>query len=397
MWSDHLTVAVAGFGQELVEANPSRVAIAHDLRSAAATATRIATENQDAAHEAGVDVLEGRLRGTDGDIWMPHVLLAVRDSSDDNHAELLNTCTGRSAVAVVLTGHGGVDEWASHIEVTPSGSLVTSLLPDTEITALGLPLADAVDMARAIALNRESALDEPTQRSTRDQPWDAFTDAAGALLPEYTAPRASDQPVALDPTTAASSSPLPGPDEAYLAATATTPEDLAELAPAVTVETRAAVEQSDPELDELVAAWHDPDVQLAKLQVLGPVTVTAFGRPPVKQEDFCTEIVATCGSSPTASPPTSSPTISGRARTTPEPTPTRRTWPPECGTGSASIRGRNPSIGREPDEAGCRVIAFGGFSSTGTCSAGYAREVKRAGRRGCPTWWLRSTWFRAPR
>jgi hypothetical protein len=51
------------------------------------------------------------------------------------------------------------------------------------------------------------------------------------------------------------------------------------------------VEQADPELDELVAAWFDPDGHVAELQVLGPVTVTAHGRPPAKQIDFCTEIV----------------------------------------------------------------------------------------------------------
>jgi hypothetical protein len=84
---------------------------------------------------------------------------------------------------------------------------------------------------------------------------------------------------------------LPGPDELYLDAAATTAEDLAVLAPAVTAATRSAVEQADPELDELVAAWFDPDAQVAKLQVLGRVTVTAHGRPPAKQLDFCTEIV----------------------------------------------------------------------------------------------------------
>ena len=146
-------------------------------------------------------------------------------------------------------------------------------------------------MAQAIALDRDGAVDEPTPASAGDRPWDSFTDAAGALLPEYTVPRAPSGPTSIDLSVDPKSCVLPGPDELYLDAAATTAEDLAVLAPAVTAETRAAVEQADPELDELVAAWFDPDAQVAKLQVLGPVTVTAYGRPPAKQLDFCTEIV----------------------------------------------------------------------------------------------------------
>src|SRR5207342_2075795 len=98
-------------------------------------------------------------------------------------------------------------------------------------------------------------------------------------------------PTSVDLSVGAKSCVLPGPDERYLDAAATTAEDLAVLAPGVTAETRAAVEQADPELDGLVAAWFDPDAQVPKLQVLGPVTVTAHGRPPAKQLDFCTEIL----------------------------------------------------------------------------------------------------------
>jgi nucleoid-associated protein YgaU len=305
MWSDHLTVTVAGFGAELVDANPTRLAHTDDPHAAAAAVARVASENRNVAGEAGIDVLVGRLRGTDGDVWMPHVLLAA-PGVDHNDVELLRgTATGgRAAVAVVLTGGRSDDGHLEsppddatmgegpRIQVTANGALMTSLLPAGDMLALGLPEADAPDLARAIALDRDGTLDEPTPRSTGQRPWDTFADAAGALLPEYTVPRTASGPAAIDPQQPVSSSLLPGPDETYVAAAATTEEDLAELAPAVTVETRAAVEHANPDLDELVAAWRNPDARLAKLQLLGPVTVTAYGRPPVKQEDFCTEIVA---------------------------------------------------------------------------------------------------------
>jgi hypothetical protein len=293
VWSDHLTVTVAGFGEELVAANPTRVAHTADARAAAQALTRIAGENREVALEAGVDVLEGRLRGTAGAVWMPQVLLAAPGVLDDD-TDLQRTvgAGGRAAVAVVLAAIGDSTAPARQIlTITEQGALVTSLLPVGDLTAFGLPVEDAADMAQAIALDRDGAVDEPTPAAGGDRPWDSFTDAAGALLPEYTVPRAPSGPTSTDLSMGPKPCVLPGPDELYLDTAATTAEDLAALAPAVPAETRSAVEQADPELDELVAEWFDPDAQLAKLQVLGPVTVTAHGRPPAKQLDFCTEIV----------------------------------------------------------------------------------------------------------
>lgn len=298
VWSDHLTVTVAGFGQELIAANPSRLAYTDDPHTAATVLSRVAAENREVAGTAGVDVLEGRLRGTAGDVWMPHVLLAAPGLLDED-SELIRTAAGRGRAAVAVVLSGGQDVAGSHLEVTSDGRLLTALLPVADVTAFGLANVEvAAEIAQAIALDRDGAVDEPTPRSTGDRPWDAFTDAAGALLREYTVPRASSGPAAIDPAAALSSSVLPGPDEAYLSAAATTEEDLAELAPAVTAETRVAVETADPELDELVAAWNDPDARLAKLQVLGPVRVTAYGRPLDAREPLCTEIVAYMWSKP---------------------------------------------------------------------------------------------------
>ena len=74
-WSDHLTVTVAGFARELIDANPTRLAYTDDPHEATARLTQTAAENRRAAAQAGVDVLRGRLHGIDADVWMPHVLL----------------------------------------------------------------------------------------------------------------------------------------------------------------------------------------------------------------------------------------------------------------------------------------------------------------------------------
>jgi nucleoid-associated protein YgaU len=295
VWSDHLTVTVAGFAQELVDANPTRVAHTSDAHAAAQELTPVAIENREVAGTAGIDVLDGRLHGTAGDVWMPQVLLAAPGVLDDLQLPGAAGEEGRSAVAVVLTAaRDSALAPRQIVTVTDHGELVTSLLPVGDLRAFGLPAEDAADIAQAIALDRDGAVDEPTPGAAGDRPWHSFTDASGALLPEYTVPRAPSGPTAIDSAaeaTGPTSCVLPGPDELYLDAAATTAEDLAVLAPAVTAETRSAVEQADPELDELVAAWFDPAAQVAKLDVLGPVKVTAHGRPPAKQLDFCVEIV----------------------------------------------------------------------------------------------------------
>ena len=300
-WCDHLTVTVAGFGQELIGANPARLAYTDDPHAAAADLGKVAAENRRVAADAGVDVMEGRLRGTDGDVWMPHVLLAAPGVLvNDDQVLQAAVGSGRAAVAVVLArGREGSDTLHpdSRVEITESGQLITSLLPSSDVTACGLSAELGAEIAQAIVLDRDGALDEPAPPSTGGRPWDAFTDVAGALLPEYTLPRASG-PSAVGPASIPTSSLLPGPDEVYLSAAATTPEELAVLAPAVTAETREAVETADPELDELVDTWNDPDARVAKLQVLGPVQVTAFGRPPTKPEGKLTEIVAYLWSKP---------------------------------------------------------------------------------------------------
>ena len=300
VWSDHLTVTAAGFGKELVDANPDRLAYTDNPAQASAALRRAATANSAAAAEAGVTVLEGRLRGIAGDVWMPQILLAapgrpVPDSGLELELEETTRAAtegGRAAVAVVLAGHERTTQ-AHHLSISAGGILTTSLLGVGDMTAYGLPADLAEEMAQAIALDRGGDLDEAIPAAAGSRPWDSFTDAAGALLPEYTLPREpTGRADGVDP--AGTSCVLPAPDEVYVSEAATTTEDLAALAPAVPPTTRAAVEEADPDLDSHVFEWFNPNSELAKLDVLSPaITLTAQGRRPGKKslQDMCIEAV----------------------------------------------------------------------------------------------------------
>ena len=85
---------------------------------------------------------------------------------------------------------------------------------------------------------------------------------------------------------------LPLPDQTYLDIGATTAGDLATLAPMVPATLRPAVEEADPTLDQDVAAWLDPDTDLPRLTLLGPVRLRAHGDLEKNRVGFYTEIVA---------------------------------------------------------------------------------------------------------
>jgi hypothetical protein len=125
-----------------------------------------------------------------------------------------------------------------------------------------------------------------------DQPWQAYCDAAGSLLPQHTLPRSAagqrPQPIGQE----AATSLLPLADQTYQDAAATTADDLATLAPQVPATVRTAVEAADPTLDADVAAWLDPDTEQPRLTLLGPVQLRAHGELEKNRVGFYTEIVA---------------------------------------------------------------------------------------------------------
>ena len=84
---------------------------------------------------------------------------------------------------------------------------------------------------------------------------------------------------------------LSAPDEHYIAAAATTAEDLAALAPEVPVSVRADLEAADRTLDADVADWFAPGSNRPKLTLLGPVAAHAHGKALVERKAYFTELL----------------------------------------------------------------------------------------------------------
>jgi LysM domain len=295
-WADQLSVTMVGFGQELVGLNPARLRYTADLDGAAQACSRDGVDAVDACTTLGLDVRTGRVRDLCGDTFMPHVLLVAADLCGDNAklADLLEmaaTHQGRAAMAIILAGDSvlsGRASWTMHL--TEEGHLLGSEL-GLDLVANQLPSGEAAGLSQMLA---QAAVgpDEPMPAAAGDQPWQGFCDAAGSLLPEHTVPRREegDRPPATDDEPATSLLPLP--DRRYLDAGATTAADLATLAPRAPTTLRPAVEEADPTLDRDVAAWLDPDTDLPRLTLLGPVLLRAHGTLEKNRVGFYTEVVA---------------------------------------------------------------------------------------------------------
>jgi nucleoid-associated protein YgaU len=287
-WSDHLSVTMVGFGLELVGMNPARLHYSCDLEAAAVALTVDAVDAVDACSNIGLDVRTGRVRDICGDTFMPHVLLVAPDCAADSDklADLLEiaaTRRGRAALAIILAGESALAEQASWtMQLTEMGRLIVPEL-GLDLTANQLPSHEALGLSQMLS-QAAAAADEPMSAATGDQPWQAYCDDAGSLLPEHTLPRdaAEQWPTSL----------LPFPDQTYLDTGATTTEDLATLAPRVLSTVRSAAKEADPTLDTDLAAWLDPDTDLPRLTLLGPVRLRAHGELEKNRVGFYTEIVA---------------------------------------------------------------------------------------------------------
>jgi hypothetical protein len=176
------------------------------------------------------------------------------------------------------------------MELTEAGHLIVPEL-GLDLTANQLPSHEAAGLSQMLS-QAAAAADEPMPAAAGHQQWQAYSDAAGSLLPQHTLPRAAPgqwpEPIGEQ----SASSLLPLPDQTYLDAAATTAGDLTTLAPRVPATLRSGVEKADPALDQNVAAWLDPDTDLPRLSLLGPVMLAAHGDLEKNRVGFYTEIVA---------------------------------------------------------------------------------------------------------
>jgi hypothetical protein len=264
-----LQVTLVGFGKEMAEVNPERLTYTEDFGKAIASLNGDLASTIDALRQAGVDVLDGRLRNIAGDAWAPHVLLIAPSAAEDTEGleQLLTAMRAqrsRTAVALVLADdpdHADGTGW--QLTIDAHGTLRIPAL-DVELIAQQIPAEEAAQLAQMLAL-AASTEDRPVPDAVGDKPWDEYSDAAGSLrhslttspadLPETTMPTATrstgrgiaDIPALhlADSAPWVTNSVLPRSPQTYLDQTATTKEDLGVLAPHVDEATRAQVESID--------------------------------------------------------------------------------------------------------------------------------------------------------
>lgn len=339
-WSEQLNVTLVGFGEQLRGLNPCRVRAVNGPRELTQTLLGLNAALRDNAAitgQAGTDTLTGRLRMLHGDGWPPDVLLIAPNTPeaalDPDGLQILlkglRSAADRTAVAVVLVGaddpaddpaddladddkfgeqQAAGDGWRLHLD--PVGTLTIPAL-GIALQAQRLPAAEAADLAALLALAAEGP-DQPMPAARGAQPWDVYADAAGAPRPDLTHPPAAclqplpDGVIDLTETPPRvaeiappdSDSVLPLPAAVYLQRAATTVSDLDALAPRMSSGVPGAVGGADPELDGDLADWHDPDSTRPKLRLLGPVTLTAWGKAPGRRPAFYLEVVVYLASRP---------------------------------------------------------------------------------------------------
>lgn len=215
----------------------------------------------------------------------PYNVIITTNAGTAELAPMLASPTSR--VGAALVSLGAPIPASAEIEVDLTGRLRSSAL-GLDLNAAGLTCEEATACAAIVDLTRES---EPVTIPAFEQPthgWRALADQAGALLDELTEPRDAEGP-------AGNGSLLPSPAEDYVKAAATTTADIETLAPIVPEQTRQAVFDADPALDQDLADWFDTSSRRPRLTLLGPVNARAFGeiKPVItKRKPYFVEILA---------------------------------------------------------------------------------------------------------
>ena len=297
-WAESISVTLVGFGQELIDAAPARLRYAApaDADTVLAAAATAAVRTADFADQHHVTVLDGRRRAVADETWAPSVLLVDADSLACSTAaaqlvQLVHTRADATGTAVVLVAReadaaGALGGTVAHLDADG-----TFTLPAAGLTLTGCGWDE--DTARGVGMllaHARTAAEAKIPDAAGEQPWQAFSDAAGALREQFVQPRTTPD-VHDSRTRPPTTCTLPLADQVYLDAAATTRQDLQTLAPNVPAQVRLQVEGADPGLDGDVAAWFDPSSRRAKLSLLGPLTLRTH-RPASERPAFYAELTA---------------------------------------------------------------------------------------------------------
>ncbi len=294
-WSSAVRVECVGVAEEIGPMNPDRIRVHQDLyqdhgADPAASVLTDALRDLDRTQDLRTTVATARAIQAGDDAWGARMLLidagANQTPALTQLLDLVSEHAGHTGTAVVINGHRDNTPGVT-VQVGSNGRL-TMAKAGLDLIAVGLTSDEAQGCA-ALLTQAANLADEPTTiDQDAKQGWRSMTDRAGALRTEHTLPRATD----LDQLDEPASSVLAGPDEHYVAAAATTPQDLQALAPLVTSSVRAQVEVSDPTLDGDVVAWFSTDCPLPRLALLGPVNARTRGVPATSRKPYWTELLA---------------------------------------------------------------------------------------------------------
>ena len=298
-WSSGARVECIGVGYELAALNPDRVRVHagptdggdDPVDDALAEAVR----TLDNATAVGLDVVTARATQAGAEAWTARLILLDASTAHpalDELLDLVHAHPGHTGTCVVLNGTRP-DAPGIVLDVTADGRL-TLASAGLDLVAVGLTSDEAQGCAALLAQSEQiDAVAVPIDDQATEG-WRSFVDQSGALRDEHTLPREPELDRGRDEGATAepeASSILSEPDELYLDAAATTPEDLQALAPRVAATVRRDVEDADPRLDEDVAAWFSDSSRLPKLRLLGPVRATTRGKALVKRKPYMTELL----------------------------------------------------------------------------------------------------------
>ena len=225
-----------------------------------------------------------------------HAVIATSDHADlaQQVAEIIAAYPSRSGATVLLLADT-IPPGSTPIALTHDGRLHLTVL-DLDLTAAGLTESEAAACATLFALDPvPDNITLPTSKNANGRK--ATTDEAGALVPEQTEARPIDQP-------AGPGSLLPKETKQYVAAAATTTDDIDQLAPVTThprpdlsadaeptdlntpADPAAAsekegaggtAEDDDASLNGTVDTWYDDDCPYPRLTLLGPLAARTHG------------------------------------------------------------------------------------------------------------------------
>lgn len=268
-WTDTEGVDVIGVAHDVEPLNYGRL-----FSEAELDIERVAKSAQQAADviaSNGYDVLKGRVSDW-REAWVPTITIASVDESDRNAVETrlpellddLGRSSDRTSIALTLVSERALTDRGLVLTIDPAGRLIT---PWANVHANRMTPTDAALLADLFD-DAENYDDQPMPVAATVEGEVPTADVAGAL----TEPQVEERCETGDPY-----SVLPRPDRAYVEAAATTPEDLATLAPAVPPTEATKAIAADPVLDADLVDWADESTTRPRLRVLGPVELHAMG------------------------------------------------------------------------------------------------------------------------